>query len=52
MASVSSCVLIVRGGSALDAASANEYSIGPAGISGATGINGEDGVEVEVHIVG
>jgi hypothetical protein len=40
--------------SALDAASDNSYSIGPAGtggISGGTGINGQDGVQAEVHIV-
>lgn len=41
-------------GAALDAASSNSYSIGPAGpggISGGTGINGQDGVQAEVHVV-
>lgn len=42
-------------GATLDAESENSYSIGPAGpggISGGTGLNGTDGVEVEVYVVG
>lgn len=47
---------IVSGsGAALDPASENSYDIGPSGsggISGGTGINGQDGVVAEVHVVG